>query len=86
MWRVEFTSEAEKHFSKLDKQTQNEIHKLLQKILKIQDPHIFCKALVGDLSGFWRYLVGKYRLICKIQKDILIVSILKIAKRDKVYN
>lgn len=86
MWRIQFTSKADKQFGKLDRQTQQEIIKCLEKILENQDPYCFGKTLSGDLSGFWRYRVGKYRLICEIQKDVLIIEIISIAKRDKVYN
>jgi mRNA interferase RelE/StbE len=86
MWRIEFTTKADKQFSKLDRQTQHEIIKYLDQIQKSQDAYSFGKALVGDLSGFWRYRVGKYRLICELQKDVLVIEIISIAKRDKVYN
>ena len=86
MWQIKFTPESEKQLSKLDHQIQNEIHKYLRKILKVQDPYVFGKALVGELSGYWRYRIGKYRMICNIQDKLLIVSVLKIDKRDKVYH
>ena len=86
MWRIEISKKAEKEFSKLDYQSQREIKKYLDKLLEGQDPYRFGKALVGDLSGFWRYRVGKYRLICEIQKNVLIIEIISIARRDKIYN
>ena len=86
MWRIEFSKESEKQFNKLDRQTQKEISKYLDKLLKNGNPYDFGKALIDNLSGFWRYRVGKYRLICKIHNDVLLVSILKIDKRDKVYH
>ncbi|MCC6581969.1 MAG: type II toxin-antitoxin system RelE/ParE family toxin [Phycisphaeraceae bacterium] len=86
MWRIEFTAKAGKQFGKLDKQTQRDIVAYLDKILESEDPLSFGKPLVGDLSGFWRYRVGKYRLICEIMKKVLVIEVISIGKRDKVYD
>lgn len=86
MWRIEFTSQANKQFAKLNRQVQKDIVRYLDRIIEANDPYCFGKALMGDLSGFWRYRVGKYRIICEIQKEVLIIEIISLAKRDKVYN
>jgi mRNA interferase RelE/StbE len=85
MWRVEFTAKAAKQFSKLDNQTQQAISHYLDRVLEAGDPTSFGKGLVGEFSGFWRYRVGKYRLICELQKNILLIEVISIGKRDKVY-
>ena len=85
MWRIEFTSKAAKQFDKLDSQTQRAINRYLDRLLETEDPTSFGKALVGDLSGLWRYRVGKYRLICEIQNRVLLIEIISIGKRDSVY-
>ena len=85
MWRIEFTAKAAKQFDKLDSQTQQAISRYLDRVLEAKDPTAFGNALVGDLSGFWRYRVGKYRLICEIQKRVLLIEIISIGKRDSVY-
>lgn len=86
MWRIEFTPKAFKQLAKLDKQTQREIAKYLDRVIESGDPTLFGKALVGDLSGFWRYRVGMYRLICELQKNRLVIEVIKVGKRDKVYD
>ena len=85
VWKIVFTRKAEKEFSKLDRQTQKSINRYLDNILEVDDPYRFGKSLTGKLSGFWRYRVGKYRIICDIQDQELIVELITIAKRDKVY-
>ena len=84
-WSIEFTKKAEKQFSKLDRQTQQHIVDYLDKILTQDDPRIFGKALVGELSGFWRYRVGKYRVICEIQEHRLVIEVISVGKRDSIY-
>ena len=85
MWEVVFTSKAKKEFSKLDKQNQRIIVGYLEQVIGSGNPHNFGSALVGNLSGFWRYRVGKYRIICEIQNNNLIIELISIGKRDKIY-
>ena len=84
-WQVEFTKRADKQFGKLDRTTQQQIVQFLDKLIDVNDPTTFGKALVGEFSGLWRYRVGKYRLICKFEHQKLVIEIISIGKRDKVY-
>ncbi len=85
MWRIEFTKKAEKQFDKLDRQTQEQINDFLDRLLKSKNHYSSGKPIVGELSGLWRYRVGKYRIICEIQNNVLLVEIISIGKRDGVY-
>ena len=85
IWRVEFSAKAERQFGKLDKQTQQEIVSYLDWVLQSDDPQQCGKPLVAEWSGFWRYRVGKYRIICDIQRQKLLIEIITVDKRDKVY-
>ena len=46
---------------------------------------IFGKALEGSLQGFWRYRVGKFRIICKIDNNKMIIVVIDIDHRSKIY-
>jgi mRNA interferase RelE/StbE len=86
-WKIEFDDKAAKELRKLDQQTQKLIVNFLKnKILNADDPKSFGKALLGNLSGFWRYRVEKYRIICDINSDKVRILVLKISHRDGVYN
>lgn len=41
-------------------------------------PRAHGKALTGNLSGLWRYLVGDYRLIAEIRDDRLVILMLEV--------
>ncbi|WP_242005059.1 type II toxin-antitoxin system RelE family toxin [Brachyspira aalborgi] len=43
------------------------------------------KSLAGNLSGFWRYRVGDYRIICDIVDSEITIYILDISHRSKSY-
>ncbi len=49
------------------------------------DPRAFGKPLRGGLHGLWRYRVQDYRLICELLEGELIVIVVKIGHRSKVY-
>jgi mRNA interferase RelE/StbE len=85
-WKVSFTKEAEKSFSKLDKYTQATITTYLRKrIMVSENPRDFGKALAYNKKGFWRYRVGNYRLICKIVDEELVVIIIDVGHRKDIY-
>ena len=84
VWRVEFLPDAEKQFSKLDRPVQRRIAAFLRERVAIdENPRRLGDALEGPLSGFWR--VGDYRLLCRIEDDCIVVVVVQIAHRSKVY-
>lgn len=80
---VVYTPEAEKQFAKLDKPIQKRIKKYLD---EIEDPRSRGKALIGNLLGIWRYRVGDYRILCKIKNEELIILVLEVGHRSKIYS
>lgn len=83
---VIFADKARKEFLKLDKPIQKQIQTFIIKLQGLEDPRSSGKALVGNLDGRWRYRVGDYRLICEIDDDKILITILKIGHRSKVYD
>jgi mRNA interferase RelE/StbE len=49
-----------------------------------QDPYQ-AKALVGNLSGYYSYRIGDYRIIFEIERKKLLVYVEKIAHRSYIY-
>ena len=85
-WQIEFTPEAEKQLSKIDRQSAKRIiNYLSERIAPIEDARTAGKALKGVLREFWRYRVGNYRIICQIEDDRLLVLVVRTAHRSDVY-
>ncbi|MCI6912785.1 MAG: type II toxin-antitoxin system RelE/ParE family toxin [Treponema succinifaciens] len=82
---IEFSPLAEKQFLKLDKQIQRQIQKFVLQLKNLENPRSRGKALVGNLSHLWRYRVADYRLICDIQDEKILVTILRIGHRKEIY-
>jgi len=48
-------------------------------------PEQLGKALTHEKTGLWRYRLRDYRMICSIGDDRLVVLVLPVAHRKKVY-
>jgi mRNA interferase RelE/StbE len=87
VWRIEITNTAKKQLSKLDHQVQVEIARYLrERIATGEDPRRYGAPLRKELAGRWKYRIGAYRLICEIQDEKILVLVLMIGHRSKVYD
>ena len=86
-YSVELSESADRELSKLDPQHRKRILRFLcERLAKLNDPRSLGEALHGSLLGeFWKYRVGDYRLICKLEDDRLIVLVLRIGHRREIY-
>jgi mRNA interferase RelE/StbE len=86
-WSVELAETAERELAKLDAQHRKRILKFLhQRVATLDDPRGIGEALHGSEFGeFWRYRVGDYRLICKIEDDRVLVLVLRVGHRKEIY-
>ncbi|MGE0752117.1 MAG: type II toxin-antitoxin system RelE/ParE family toxin [Variibacter sp.] len=86
-WRVEFDARAARDLRKLDRTAQQLILRYLRaRIATADDPRRFGRALTGDLKGLWRYRIGDYRIVAKIEDDRLIVLVVTVGHRREVYD
>ena len=86
-WKIELSVEADRELNKLDPQHAKRILKFLRdRVANLENPRSLGKPLQGSRLGeFWRYRVGDYRLICKIEDDRLLVLVLDVGHRREVY-
>ena len=86
-YSVELTAEVDRELDKLDVQHSKRILKFLHaRVAKLDDPRSIGEALHGSRLGeFWKYRVGDYRLICKIEDHRLVVLVLRIGDRKEIY-
>ncbi len=86
-WTIKFKESALKELEKLSKPDQFKIRNYLrERILPSSNPQNFGKPLGNTKAGLWRYRVEKYRIICRIKNKDLCILVVKIGKRDKVYD
>ena len=86
VWKVEFDSAALKDLQRLDQTAQRRIVRYLRERIAIEEnPRRLGKALHGDKTGLWRYRIGDYRLLCRIENQILTVLVIAVGHRKEVY-
>lgn len=73
-YQVRTTKKFDKSFKKLDRQSQKLIKNWMEgNLIGCQNPRFYGKALTGNLKSIWRYRIGAYRLLAKIDEDKLII-------------
>ena len=86
-WKVEYDRRVLKDLTKLDKRVQRRILDYFQhRISGSDNPRRFGKSLKSSFSDLWRYRIGDYRAVCRIEDQALVVLVIRITHRSKVYD
>lgn len=81
MYEILFSETAFKHLKKLQKHIQKRIISVLERI-RVR-PCAFLRKLAG--FPYFRLRVGDYRVIIDVRKKQLIVFVIEIGHRKKIY-
>ena len=85
-YSVEYTRTAVKQLKKMDKKIVALILTFVEeKLVACENPRSIGKALRGNLNDIWRYRVGDYRIIAKIEDELVIITIVEIGHRKDMY-
>jgi mRNA interferase RelE/StbE len=85
-WKILIEKQAEKQIKKLDPFTRSKIINYIKnRIATSEDPRSLGKPLTGNLSGYWRYRIEDYRILCTINDYTITISIVRVAHRKDVY-
>lgn len=85
-WTIDISLPAEKSLKKLDRQTSRRISEFIDTRLNgTDDPRRLGKPLHAELKDFWSYRVGDYRLLCELKDNVMIVLVVEIGHRFKIY-
>lgn len=86
-YKVEYLPQVYKTLEKMDKFTKRIIIEWIEKnLVDCENPRQHGKALTADRVGQWRYRVGDYRIIAKIEDDRLVILVITIGHRREVYD
>lgn len=84
-WTIEFSKIAAAQFSKLDKPTKLRIKNFVTKLTELKNPRHNGKFMQGEQAAYYRYRVGDYRLICHIEDNNMLITVIKMGHRKDVY-
>ena len=57
----------------------------LDGLLHLDDPRERGRRLTADLSGYWRFRIGDYRLIVELHDDILVLIAVGLGNWSEIY-
>lgn len=86
-WKIELSAQVDRDLAKLDPpQTKRILKFLRERVAPLDNPRSIGQALQGSRLGeFWKYRVGDYRLICKLEDDRLLILVLRVGHRKEIY-
>lgn len=86
-WKVEFSELGRKGLAKLDRSVARRVLEfLLERVAVLDNPRSLGEALKGEQLGeFWKYRVGDYRVVAKIEDRMLRILVVRIGNRRDVY-
>ena len=85
-WAVELLASAADALDQLVPAHQQRLWRFLrERLSRTDNPRQSGKALTGRYAGLWRYRVGDYRLVCRLDDVRLVAVVVKIGHRSEVY-
>jgi mRNA interferase RelE/StbE len=85
-WTIEYEQAALDQLRKLDRRVQRRIVDYMdERVALANNPRSQGHALTGRFSSLWRYRVGDYRVICRIEDERLVVLVVGIGHRRDIY-
>jgi mRNA interferase RelE/StbE len=86
-WSINLDPRAARELERLDPQIVRRINRFIfQRIAFLEDPRCIGEALKGKEFGeLWKYRVGDYRIIAKIEDKLVRILVVRIGNRREVY-
>jgi mRNA interferase RelE/StbE len=86
-WLIKLSKTAEKQLEKLDKPVAQRIYDFLEtRVAVLGDPRSIGAALTGSRFGeLWKYRQGDYRIVARIEDDVLQILVVQVGHRKEVY-
>ena len=85
-WRIEFVPAAAKELKKLGRAEAARIIATLEtRIAILDDPRTLGTALTGEFGGLWRWRIGDYRVVARIEDERITILVVRVGHRREVY-
>lgn len=86
-WQIEIDDVAKKDLARLDKSVAKRITSFIrERLVNLDNPRDVGEALYGArYSKLWKYRVGDYRIITRIENSILRILVVRVGHRREIY-
>lgn len=85
MFDVQLSTKAGDFYRKADRPLARKLARCFEQLERNPRHHPNVKPLAGNLAGSYRYRVGDYRVLYRIDDQQQSVQVVKIAHRSEVY-
>ena len=85
MYEIVLTRKAQKTYQQVNNSLVSKLNRCFEQLSQNPYQHPNIKRLKGKLKGRFRYRIGDYRIVYKIDDEKKLVTILLIASRGEVY-
>lgn len=86
IYELRYEEKAVRQIRKLDPATRKLIKSWIEKnLLNTDNPGQHGKGLTGNLSQYWRYRVGDYRILAEIIDTKIVIIIVEVGHRRDIY-
>ena len=86
-WKVELSEDARRDLAGIDKKSAVRILKFLfERAAAAENPRVLAIPLQGPKNrGLWRFRIGDYRAIARIENEVMTILVVEIGHRREVY-
>lgn len=85
-YKVDYAPSFLSDLDKLDRGTQRQIMKWIEKhLIDVDFPTSPGKYLTGNLSGYVRFRVSNYRIVASVDNDAFVITNLNVGHRSDIY-
>ena len=86
-WELQIDPDAAQDLKNLDGAVRKRIKKFLdERLLRLENPRSIGEALKGSrLGDLWKYRVGDYRILARIDDHTVIILVVKVGHRREIY-
>jgi len=85
MYEIRLSKKAQQVYEKADKPLVQKLNRCFDHLAQNPHSHPNIKRLRGELSGYFRYRVGDWRVVYEVNEGQVIVIVVMIAHRRDVY-
>jgi mRNA interferase RelE/StbE len=85
MYEIQLTRDASKFYQAADASLVRRLNRCFDQLQQDPYEHPNIKRLKGPLAGYWRYRLGDWRVLYRVDEDDHTITIILVAHRSKVY-
>lgn len=85
LWQLRTAPQFDRAARRVDRTVLRRIRAYLEDVCELDDPRQRGKALAANLSGYWCYRIGDWRVVAEIGDEELVIVAIGLGHRSEIY-